>query len=330
MPAPISEMTTEGLSSRSLINHKGHTGDKIFKGLSLGSGIMILAILAAVAIFLIAETLPALQASDENLPLGNTFSYVVPFLFGTVWSSFLALLIAVPIAMGIALYISHYAPKKMAAPIGFVIDLLAAVPSVVFGLWGIQTLAPTMVPIYQWLNEHLGFIPLFSGTVAGTGRSMMTAALVLAIMVLPIITSLSREVFLRAPKLQEEASLALGATRWEMICQVVIPFSRSGVVSAAMLGLGRALGETMAVAMVLSPAKLISFKLLTSQNSNTIAANIAQSFPEAHGLEVSQLLATGLVLFVLTFVVNMIGRMITSDKNQRATAKPKRAGKEDK
>lgn len=295
---------------QSLINSKGHAGDKIFKGLSVGSGLTILAILALVALFLILQSLPAFAPGYTETGHANTWVYVLPLLFGTVWASFLALLFAVPVAVGIALYISHYAPKQLATPVAFVIDLLAAVPSVVFGLWGINTLAPFLVPGYRWMNQHLGFIPLFSGNVAGTGRTMLTAALVLAVMILPIITSLSREVFLRTPKLQEEASLALGATRWEMIQQVVIPFGKSGIISAALLGLGRALGETMAVAMVLSPAHVVNFKLLTSQNPNTIAANIALQFPEADHNTVPQLIATGLVLFVLTFVVNMLGRSI--------------------
>ena len=326
MSAPVREME-QSSPEDSLISNRGHAGDAIFKGISVGSGLLILVILAAVAFFLLSEAMPAFTTPAADLPSGNTLLYVVPYLFGTVWSSFLALLIAVPVAVGIALYISHYAPKRLSTPIAFIIDLLAAVPSVVFGLWGIMTLAPMMVPVYTWLNKHLGFIPLFSGTVATSGRSMLTAALVLAIMILPIITSLSREVFLRTPKLQEEASLALGATRWEMTNQVVLQFGRSGIVSASMLGLGRALGETMAVAMVLSPANVINFQLLTSQNPNTIAANIANTFPEAGQLTVSQLLATGLVLFVLTFVVNMAGRAITGKKSSFGVAK--RAGKED-
>lgn len=302
-------------------------GDAIFKGISVGSGGLILAILAAVAAFLIVQAVPAFMGDPEELHYGNTWAYVAPYLFGTIWAASLALLFAVPVAVGIALFISHYAPKRLSTPVAFVIDLLAAVPSVVFGLWGINVLAPQLVPIYQWLNNYLGFIPLFGGSVSGTGRTMLTAALVLAIMILPIITSLSREVFLRTPGLQEEASMALGATKWEMIRQVVIPFGRSGVVSAAMLGLGRALGETMAVAMVLSGGRTITFKLMTSQNPNTIASNIALAFPEADRHAVPQLIATGLVLFVITLVVNMAGRAITSGRMVRPQVR--RAGKEE-
>ncbi len=207
---------------------------------------------------------------------------------------------ALPIALGIALFISHYAPRRLAQGLGYIIDLLAAVPSVVFGLWGIMVLAPVVQPLYAWLNANLGWIPLFAGQVSGTGRTILTVAIVLAVMILPIITAICREVFLQTPVLHEEAALALGATRWEMIQIAVLPFGRPGIISAAMLGLGRALGETMAVAMVLSPALVISFVLTGSMNPSTIAANIALNFPEAHGVGVNALIATGLILFVIT------------------------------
>ena len=316
---------------QSLTASRGQHGDAIFKGFSVGSGMLILAMLAAVAAFLIVQAVPSfLGQAHYPHNTTNIFSYVAPYLFGTIWASFLALLMAVPIAVGIALYISHYAPRKLATPVAFVIDLLAAVPSIVFGLWGIMVLAPALRPGYTWLNQHLGFIPLFGGQASGTGRTMLTAAVVLAIMILPIITSLCREVFLRTPGLQEEASLALGATQWEMIQQVVLPFGRSRIITAAMLGLGRALGETMAVAMVLSPGRNISFQLLTSNNPNTIAANIALYFPEADAATVPTLIATGLVLFVLTFVVNMAGRAIAGAGGAKHKSKVvTRVGKEE-
>lgn len=329
MSATSQEVVAPDPTSDASLSSTGNPGDGIFKGLSVGSGYIIMAILAAVALFLIAQAMSAFLG-EANYPhqAGNIWAYVAPYLFGTVWASFLALLFAVPVAVGIALYISHYAPKRLATPVAFVIDLLAAVPSVVFGLWGINVLAPQLQPIYAWLAKNLGFIPLFAGPASGTGRTMLTAALVLAIMILPIITSLSREVFLRTPGLQEEASLALGATKWEMVRQIVFPFGRSGIVSASMLGLGRALGETMAVAMVLSPGRIINFGLIGSSNPNTIAANIALAFPEADTRTVPTLIATGLVLFVITFAVNMLGRMITGGRKPRA--KVVRAGKEEK
>ena len=239
-------------------------------------------------------------------------AYVAPFVFGTLYGSVIALAIATPLAIGIALYISHYAPRKFSQTLGYVVDLLAAIPSVVYGLWGILVLAPFLTPSYQWLNENLGWIPFFEGQVSATGRTMLTVAIVLAIMILPIMAALIREVFLQTPKLHEEAALALGATRWEMIRMAVLPFGRPGIISAMMLGLGRALGETMAVAMVLSPASVISFALLTSQNPNTIAANIALQFPESGGDYRSMLIGTGLMLFLITMVINMLARYVIS------------------
>jgi phosphate transport system permease protein len=266
-----------------------------------------------VTIFLVAQSLPALALGSTDLKGAQSFwVYVGPLVFGTVWAAALALAIAVPLSIGIALFISHYAPRRVAQALGYVIDLLAAVPSVVFGLWGIKVLAPMVLPFYTWLNDSLGWIPLFAGPVSGTGRTILTVAVVLAVMILPIITALCREVFLQTPRLHEEAALALGATRWEMIQMAVLPFGRPGIISASMLGLGRALGETMAVAMVLSPASVVSFVLLQSQNPTTIPANIALNFPEAHGSFVNVLIATGLILFVITFAVNAVARMVVA------------------
>lgn len=287
-------------------------GDVLFKNLSTGSGIAILVLLAAVATFLVGMSIPAFTADAVDLPFGEFWSYVAPYAFGTVWAAALAMLFAVPLSVGIALFLTHYAPKQVRQVFGYIIDLLAAVPSVVFGLWGINVLAPLMRPLFVWLNEHLGWIPLFAGPVSGTGRTILTAALVLAVMVLPIITALCREVFSQTPLLHQEAALALGATRWEMVRTAVLPYGTPGIVSGCMLGLGRALGETMAVAMVLSPAAVINLNLLTSSNPNTIAANIALSFPEAYQLGVNQLIATGLVLFVITLAVNMTARWVVS------------------
>jgi phosphate transport system permease protein len=167
------------------------------------------------------------------------------------------------------------------------------------------------------MSENWGFIPLFEGPVSGTGRTILTVGLVLAIMILPIMSALAREVFLQTPRLHEEAALALGATRWEMIQMAVLPFARSGLLSGAMLGLGRALGETMAVAMVLSPAAAITVKLLTSENPSTIASTIALDFPEASGLDVNALIAAGLVLFAITMVVNSIARGIVTRQRMK-------------
>jgi phosphate transport system permease protein len=288
--------------------------DRIFSGAALTAGVIILAALAAVAIFLIAQSIPVLTADPTQLKgsPSSFWAYVAPLVFGTIWSAFLALLFALPLSLGIALFISHYAPRRVAQGLGYIIDLLAAVPSVVFGLWGIKVLAPAITPLYIWLTDNVGWFPLFAPPVSGTGKTVLTVAIVLAVMIIPIITALCREVFLQTPVLHEEAALALGATRWEMIQMAVLPFGRPGIVSAAMLGLGRALGETMVVAMVLSPALVITFVLTSSQNSPTIAGNIALNFPEAHGVGVNALIATGLILFGVTLVINSIARAIVN------------------
>ncbi|MGW9184292.1 phosphate ABC transporter permease subunit PstC [Agromyces sp. NPDC055661] len=301
-----------------VIKAKQRPGDRVFSGSAVFAGSMILVTLAAVALFLIIQSIPALVASHEDASILDTnfWEYVGPLVFGTVWAAALALLFAVPISIGIALFISHYAPRRLASVLGYIVDLLAAVPSVVFGLWGIGVLAPAVQPIYSWMVDNLGWFPLFAGPVSGTGRTILTAGLVLAVMVLPIMTAICREVFLQTPVLHEEAALALGATRWEMIRTAVLPFGRSGIISASVLGLGRALGETMAVAMVLSATGVITFQLLTSVNPTTIAANIALSFPEAYGMNVNVLIATGLILFIVTFIVNAIARWIVSRRKE--------------
>lgn len=292
----------EGTSTRA--------GDAAFRALASSAAMLILVALAGVAIFLLLEGMPAVSADPERIGADNIVVYVWPLLFGTMLAAVLALIVAAPLSIALALVISHYAPRRLAKPIGFVIDLLAAVPSVVYGLWGIQFFGPKMVPIYEWLNQRLGFLPFFEGPTSGSGRTILTVGLVLAIMALPIITAICREVFSQTPVLHQEAALALGATRWEMIKLTVFPYSRSGMISAVMLGLGRALGETMAVAMVLSATGIVTVNLISSVNPSTIAANIALQFPEASGVKVNVLIFSGLVLFVITFAVNFAGRWI--------------------
>ncbi|OLT21762.1 phosphate ABC transporter permease subunit PstC [Pseudonocardia sp. CNS-139] len=292
-------------------------GDRIFSGLAKGAGILILVVLAGVAAFLIVQAAPAFFAPAEDIPGGAGFlAYVGPLIFGTLLAALIALLIATPLAVAVALFITHYAPRRLAQGLGYLVDLLAAVPSIIYGLWGAGTLAVAAVPLMQWLERYLGWIPFFAGPASVTGRTMLVAGLVLAVMILPIITAVSREVFLQTPKLHEEAALALGATRWEMIRMAVLPFGRSGIISGAMLGLGRALGETMAVAIVLSVSGGITFNLISNGNPSTIAANIALQFPEASGLTVNVLIASGLVLFLITLAVNSIARYIVNRRRE--------------
>lgn len=297
---------------------KQRPGDRWFSGTALAAGSMILVTLAAVAIFLIIQSIPGISATNEDASILSTnfWDYVWPLAFGTVWASLLALLMAVPLSVGVALFISHYAPRGLAQSLGYIVDLLAAVPSVVFGLWGILVLAPAVQPVYVWFTTNMGWFPLFAGEASATGRTIFTAAIVLAVMVTPIITAICREIFLQTPVLHEEAALALGATRWEMIKMAVFPFGRSGIISAAMLGLGRALGETMAVALVLSASGVITFRLFTSTNPSTIPANIALTFPEAYGTNINVLIATGLILFIVTFAVNALARWIVSRRKE--------------
>ncbi|WP_234412483.1 phosphate ABC transporter permease subunit PstC [Nocardioides sediminis] len=286
-------------------------GDSVFKGLATAAAVMILVALAGVGIFLTLEGVPALSA--ESGALGgkdNIVLYVWPLIYGTLLAAALAILMAAPLSIGLALVISHYAPRRLSKPIGYVIDLLAAVPSVVYGLWGIEFLGPRLGQAYGWLAENLGFLPFFEGPASGSGRTILTAGVVLAVMALPIITAICREIFSQTPVLHQEAALALGATRWEMIRLTVFPYGRSGMISAVMLGMGRALGETMAVAMVLSATGVVTINLISSVNPSTIAANIALGFPEASGIKVNVLIFSGLVLFLITFVVNFLGRLI--------------------
>ncbi len=296
-------------------------GDRIFSGLATAAGGLILLTLAGVAVFLTFQGLPGFTAAKDQVPGGEGIvGYIWPLVFGTLLAAILALLIATPLSIGVALFISHYAPRRLAAPLGYLVDLLAAVPSIVYGLWGIFYLAPRMVPLYTWLDEHASFIPLFAGPASVTGRTILTVGIVLAVMILPIVTALCREIFLQTPRLHEEAAMALGATRWEMVRMTVFPYARSGMVSAAMLGLGRALGETIAVATVLSVSGVVSFNLITNSNPSTIAANIALKFPEASGVQVNVLVATGLVLFVITFAVNFVARAIVARRSQFSRA----------
>jgi len=292
-------------------------GDRVFSGAATTAGVLILLVLAGVAVFLLAEAAPALTAPAEAIPGGNGLvAYIWPLVFGTLLSAVLALLLATPLAVSVALFITHYAPRRLAQSLGYVVDLLAAVPSIIYGFWGFQVLGLAAVGFMTWLEDYLGFLPFFAGPVSTTGRTMLVVGVTLAVMILPIITAVSREVFLQTPKLHEEAALALGATRWEMIRMAVLPFGRSGVVSGAMLGLGRALGETMAVAIILSVSGAVTFNLISSGNPSTIAANIALEFPESTGIEVNTLIASGLVLFVITLAVNAVARYIVNRRRE--------------
>ncbi|HYH54885.1 MAG TPA: phosphate ABC transporter permease subunit PstC [Solirubrobacterales bacterium] len=288
-------------------------GDRIFSNLATVSAVTILLLLAGVAAFLFAEGLPAITAGADELPGGQSFvDYVAPLAFGTVLAAALASILAVPLAVAVALFITHIAPPKVALTLGYLVDLLAAVPSIVYGLWGIFVLGPAAVPVMQWLEENLGFIPFFEGPASATGRTMFVVGLVLAVMILPIVSAIAREAFSQTPRKLQEGAQALGATRWEMIRITVLPFGRSSIISGAMLGLGRALGETMAVTIILSVSGIVTFNLIGQSNPSTIAANIALDFPESSGLAINLLIATGLVLFAITLATNFLARWVIS------------------
>jgi len=301
------------------VNHNRRArrrGDAIFRMLAQGSGALLLVIMAAIAVFLVLQAIPALTADTTSFlttlkwdPDGAPSSFGIAALaLGSALTSLLALLMSVPVAVGVALATSHYAPRWLARPLAYVVDLLAAVPSVVFGLWGLIYLVPNIIPPSKFLNRYLGFIPLF-GSNGTYGKSIFAASVVLAVMVIPIVAAISREVFIQTPRDHIEAAWAIGATKWEVVRTAILPYGRSGVISGTVLGFGRAIGETIAVALVLSANYEISIHIL-EPGGNTIAANIANRYGEAGAVGRGALIASGLVLFVITLIVNFGARMI--------------------
>lgn len=256
---------------------------------------------------------PAIQAFGLGFlvkttwnPVNNEYG-VLPAVYGTLVSSFLGLLIAVPIGVGTAVLLSEdFLPSKVKLVLVFLVELLAAIPSVVYGVWGIFVLVPIITNVGKWLNSTLGFLPFFS--TPPTGPGMLPAGVILAIMTLPIITAISRDALISVPPSLRQASLGLGATRWETIFQVLIPSAFSGIVSAVMLGLGRAMGETMAVTMLIGNSNNLSISLLAP--GNTISSLLANQFSEASGLQVAALMYAALVLFFLTLIVNVLAEFI--------------------
>jgi phosphate transport system permease protein len=302
-------------------------GDRIFSGLAKGSGILIVVMIVAIGAFLLAQAIPSLAANDANFlfsrqwvaddPANLSFG-VLDLLLVTVFSSVFALIIAMPISLGIALFLTQYAPRRLARPFAYVIDLLAAVPSIIYGLWGAIVLAPAIEPITGWLNSVFGWLFLFdNGNVSRPiGQTIFTAGIVLAVMLLPIITAISREVFERTPTMQIEGALALGATRWEVVRTTVLPFGKAGYISASMLGLGRALGETIAVMIILATTSS-NFGWSLFDGGDTIASKIARAAAEFNDpRSAGAYIAAGLVLFLLTFVVNAIARSFIAGKKE--------------
>ena len=329
MAEPFGE--PDPISTNPSRSSKERLGDRIFRGLSEGSGVLIVALIGAIGFFLVWRAVPALARNEENFFLygGNWVTTdtsamqfgILDLLQVTVFVSVFALVLAMPVALGIAIYLTNYAPNRVKGPLAYMVDLLAAVPSIIYGVWGLYVLAPVLKPVAVWLNENLGWFFLFAtgnASVAG-GGTIFTAGIVLAVMILPIITAVTREVFVQTPRGQIEAALALGATRWEVVRTTVLPFGMSGYISGAMLGLGRALGETIALLIILRGTQE-AFGWSLFDAGYTFASLIASAASEFNDqYKAGAYIAAGLVLFILTFVVNSLARAAVAGKDRSAS-----------
>ena len=290
------------------------TGDRIFRILLTAAALAIPVLLGFLVFELWSGSRPAIARFGTDFLTTSTWDPVadqfgaLPLIFGTLLSSLIALVIAVPLSIGVAIFLTEFAPGPLRRPIGFIVELLAAIPSVVYGLWGIFFLIPLLrISLFPFLRDTLGFLPLFQGTIYG--NSMLAAGIILAIMIMPYIMSVTREVLASVPGSQREAALALGATRWEAAWTAVVPYARSGIVGAIILGLGRALGETMAVTMLIGNRHEIVASLFAP--GYTMAAAIANEFTEAStDLHFAALAYVALVLFGVTVVVNALARLL--------------------
>lgn len=289
-------------------------GDRVFYAVALLCGLSFVGLLVAMAVYLFQSAWPAILRFGWGFITGTRWDPVrdvfgaLPAIYGTLLTSAIAMLIAVPVSLAVGIFLAELAPRWLRAPASFLVEMLAAIPSVVIGLWGMFIMVPVIRdPLQTWLGDSLGFLPLFQGPPFGVG--FLAGGLILAIMALPIITAVIRDSILTVPNSQREAMLALGATRWETISKAVVPYARSGIIAASILGLGRALGETMAVTMVIGNAYKITSSLFSP--GNTISSKIANEFNEASGeLWIGSLIELGLILFAITLVVNVIGRLV--------------------
>ncbi len=289
-------------------------GDRTFSSLTLVFALVIVGILLGLVIILAIDAMPAITRFGFSFLTSRSWDPVrqafgaLPAIYGTLLSSLIGLILAVPISLGAAIFLVELAPSWLRGPVSLVIEMLAAIPSVIIGLWGLFVLVPFVrSPIEAWLGSKLGFLPLFQGPPFGVG--FLSAGIILAIMIIPIITAVSRDAIKAVPDQQREAMLALGATRWETISRVVFPYCRSGLVGAIILGLGRALGETMAVTMVIGNAYALTASLFSP--GATIASKIASEFSEASGgVFVGSLVELALILFGVTLLVNVVARVL--------------------
>jgi phosphate transport system permease protein len=301
---------------RPAVHQRGRRADILFRSTAATCASIVLILLAGMLVRTTWAAWPAFQHSGVGMVTSNNWNPNrnqfggLSFIYGTLVTSAIALVLAVPVSVLIALFISEVAPPRVGTPLGYLVDLLAAVPSVVYGLWGVFVLVPFLTQyVWQPLSNHLGFIPLFAQFASG--RDFATAGVILALMITPIISAISREVFRTVPADERESALALGATRWEMIRLAVLPRSRQGIVAAVMLGFGRAVGETIAVAYLIGgvPNKITADLF---QQGSSIAANIALQFNEAASLPLfkSALIGLGVILFTMTLLINVAARLI--------------------
>jgi len=295
--------------------------DKLFRGVLRGAGSTVLLITGLIALFLVLKAGSALKkagwsffTSQTWIPSANRFG-IAALLPDGIFIALIALVIAVPIALATAIFISEYAPQQLRKALIALIDLMAAVPSIVYGLWGVFFLQPRIIGTARWISEHLSWIPIFQvrgeHSASSFTSSTFLGGVVVSLMVVPIITSICREVFSQAPAGEREGAYALGSSRWGMVRTVVLPYGRGGIIGATMLGFGRAMGETIALALILSPSYHLSWRVLEN-SGNSIAANIAFRYQEATPDMLSALMASGLVLFVITLVVNALASIVVS------------------
>ncbi len=297
----------------------GRQADRLFSWASQGAGVTVVVLVTLVGVFLVSQALPALAGNQTNFLTSREWTVggnaprfgIMELLWTTVTASVIAMAVAVPVGVCVALFITEYAPLWLRRPAANLVDLLAAVPSIVYGLWGLIVFRPIVRPVEDWLSSRLGWVPLFEPTGI-TGGTIFFIGFVLAIMILPIVTAISREVFAQTPTTHKEGALALGATTWEMIRTAVLPFGKPGVISAAMLALGRALGETIAVTFIVSTLAAGSDWTWSLFNGGeTFASRIANNAAEFDSPQkTGAFIAAGLVLFILTFVVNAIARVV--------------------
>lgn len=282
-------------------------GDPVFRGITMAFAGGIVILFLTMVVMLAYQCLPSIKQfglsfliSSEWNPVEERFGALIP-ICGTLITTFTALFFAIPLSLGIALFLAELAPAWLRTPFGTAIELLAAIPSIVYGIWGLFILAPLLGDhVYPWLQSHFGFIPLFSGPILGIG--MLTAGLVLTLMIVPFISSVTRDVFLMVPQPLKEAAYGMGCTKWEVVRDIMIPYGKKGIAGAVFLGMGRALGETMAVTFVIGNAYHLSWSFFAPGNS--IASTLANEFTEADGeLYLSSLIELGLVLFLITFIV---------------------------